>query len=301
VAGVVGFVLILAVAISYYAYVAKSDVPKWGEENENAWNQNVGDAMTSIARDAATGVANHANVDGTVPRPPPPHSFDIPLLGSTQPVRPDATVRLDANCANWTINIAGGPELSDTGGCLDFQASPVYTQPFSYFLEYGALIQNQSGSVNGLITSGPPLKLRVITNGTNNPIIYQVALTMLDLRGPPGESGSAGSTNVPVDLLPSTSDVDSTTWLTSSAVWTFNTNHTAAWQSWLQQRLLGAGMANTTADACVAGYSATPPCVQYAASLALNQVALVVNQPSPSPGSNVAFSLTEGVYDVNIR
>jgi hypothetical protein len=286
VAAVVGFVLILAVAISYYAYVAKSDVPRWGEENENAWNENVGNAMTALARDAGTGVVNHASIAGTVPQPPEPHSFDVPLIGRTQPVPPDGTIAMQSGCAFWNVTQPGGPMFTSTAnGCLDFQASPVYTAPFGWRVEYGGLLKLQGTSA--FLASGPPLKLRVLKDDTGTPVQYQIAITLIDLRGP-GKSGSASSANVPVDLIAGTGAVDSTLSTPDSVTWEFKTKYPDAWKNWLDGRLRGA-------DFEPAAYSVVKTA---------DGVSVTIFGPStanPALVAPLSLSVTQGVYDVNIR
>jgi hypothetical protein len=301
VAGVVGFVLILAVAISYYAYVAKSDVPRWGQENENNWNQLVESSMNQLAREAGSGVATGATVAGLVPQPPQPHSFDVPLLGRTQPVAPGGSVTFQQDSAYWWLNATGCdvacPSLQwSNNGSIDFKAETVYTQPFGYHLEYGGLVKEGSSSSPGLVVVGPSISERVLQDpaGTTN-LSYQVAITLVDLRGSGGSS--IGGADVPIDLESTSGSTVSTLVQTSDpgGVVTLNmtTHYGQAWKTWFSQTLGSAGFNSTRFN--VTDTAETPACPGVCVTLESPPTANAQLAPP------LSVAVTQGLYDAKVR
>lgn len=307
-AGVIGFVLVIAVVVSYYAYVAKENVPRWGAENERAWDRKVGESMVRLARDAAGGIGTHASVSSVVPGHPDPKTFEVPLLGRTEPVAPSGTLTFHTECSGWsvdatvgTVSAVGFPygSAADQRGCLDFRSQPVYSSAWGYRYENGALLRVESDKA--VMVAGPPLKLRVLSTPSDPAARYEVALTLVDLRGP-GASASATRNGIPLDLVAGgAASSASEPVLVDAAKWTFETQYPEAWKNWLNQRFRGAGFDTSRNAACTTADGAgSGPC----GGLAIAQDELVVVLGGPKPptqGSDLSLSLAQGMYDVAVR
>src|SRR5207247_1155481 len=72
VAGVVGFILVFAALVTYAAYVAHNEVPRWGADAGRSWDASVGDTLTKLDRSAAAGLGTQASATATVPPAPKP-------------------------------------------------------------------------------------------------------------------------------------------------------------------------------------------------------------------------------------
>jgi hypothetical protein len=248
IAAVVGFVLILAVAIGYYAYVAKQDVPRWGAQNERAWDDAVGTAMEQLTRDTYPALTSGASVVGSVPKVPQPQAFDVPLLGRTEPVPPDGVLSFSEDCrfdaTFTTASPPGPPQMQALGsGCLTFDAQPVYASPFAFAIENGVLLRVQG--TDAIIAHPPLIKFQTHTAnpGANISARLDVTTTLAALVGS-GASASIDKSDVPIDLT-QTGSSHTTSYATANAnelSFTIATHHATAWATWFQEQFADAGI-----------------------------------------------------------
>src|SRR5438552_11374751 len=126
VAGVVGFILVFAAFITYPAYVARSDVPRWGADAEHAWDTTVGDTLTKLDRSAASGLGSDASQTVTIPPAPTPKSTDVPLVNRFKAATPAGSVSFTGQCGGLTAShtTPGGVTVNDitngAKGCIEF-------------------------------------------------------------------------------------------------------------------------------------------------------------------------------------
>jgi hypothetical protein len=292
VAAVVGFVLVLAVLITYLAYVAGADVPRWGAEAERSWDQTVGDSLTKLDRSAAAGLGTQAATTVSIPAAPAPRAFDVPLVSRTQPAAPTGSVAFEPACAKLTaLHAASGTTVSDikdgAQGCVYFHEQGTYSASYGYRTEFGGLLRVERSL--GYVVAGPPLDLKV-SGGR-----YFVSATFLDMRGP-SNAAAVGSGGTAVDLTAGPSLTESGQALNAaSANWTFDTPYPAAWKTWFDGQLAQAGFDPALNYACLAGDARCP-------DLQPNEFRVVLNGPTASPSaSDVALSISYGRYDVTIR
>jgi hypothetical protein len=287
---VVGFVLVLAVLVTYFAYVARSDVPRWGADAERSWDQSVGDALSKLDRTAAAGLGTDASATGAVPPAPSPRAFDIPLMQRTQAAPPTGSLAFLPDCGGLdAIHVGNGTTITDLAdgahGCLVFREQGTYAPSYGYRTEFGGLLRTERD--RAFIVSGPPLELKDVGGR------YVVAVTFLELRGA-SNAAAVGASGVSLDLVAGPSFAESGAGVNAaSASWTFHTPYPSAWQAWYASQIATAGFDPNLNYACDA--SLCP-------ALASNEVQVVLGGPDASASnSDLALSISYGRYDVTIR
>jgi len=292
VAAVVGFVLVLAVLITYLGYVAGAEVPRWGAEAEHTWDQSVGDSLTKLDRAAAAGLGSQAATTVSIPAAPAPRSFDVPLVSRTQPATPTGSVAFEPSCGKLTaLHDASGATVSDIAagaeGCVVFHEQGTYAASYGYRTEFGGLLRIERN--RAFVVAGPPLDLKA--TGAR----YLVGATFLDMRGP-SNAAAVGSQGTAVDLTAGPSLAESGQALNAaSANWTFDTPYPDAWKTWFDGQLSQAGFDPTLNYACIRGDARCP-------DLQPNEFRVVLMGPNNSPtASDLALSVSYGRYDVTIR
>lgn len=300
VAAVVGFVLILAALVTYVAYVARSEVPQWGADAEHGWDQSVGESLARLDRQAAAGVGTPASLTVTVPAAPAPHVFDVPLVTRTSPSAPTGSVSFEPDCGGMWANhtLAGATLVNDIRngghGCIVFREQGSYSPSYGYRAEFGGLLRIERD--RAFVVAGPVLELRPDLDAAGSGKVVASA-TFLDLSGASNSVGAAGRAGVPIDLAarPSGAEAGETP-NALTAVWTFDTPYTTAWQTWFDGQIAKANLGATS-------YTCVPHDPKVALCAAFNQDA---NQPQLgvvlNGGANpLALSISYGRYDVNVR
>lgn len=290
VAGVVGFVLLLAVALALFARSVNTQVPIYGAEAEHAWDGEVAAAF----RQADAALAMHDAPPSTiaVPPPPTPRALEAPLLGRAEPARATGTVGFAPACAAFgaTHVLANGTSVNDVAGgstgCLTFQASPPYSAPFGERIELGGLLRVQGP--RAVVIQGPPIELEVVS-----PTLYRVGLGLSGLRGQ-ATSLSVDSVPVRVDLVPgpSTSEVEQAP-NAASARWTLSTASPSAWKAWWTTRFEQAGFASTSVACQPADCSLD--------ARGRGSVVIAINGPLATGAADLKLSVAYGLTDVGLR
>jgi hypothetical protein len=288
VAGVIGFILVFAGIVTYAAYVAHNEVPKWGAQNEKAYDGQVADVLSRMGSDAAASLGSQASASTTVPPPPGAPSVNIPLIDRTEGAPPSASLSLLPDCGGLdaTHDLAGVTIHDVTGGahgCLSLAEQGTYAGSFTYTTEYGGLLRSENG--RSFVLDGPPLVLKS-ANGA-----YTVGVTFLETRGAANSVG-VGRSGVSVDLVPGpstteTSDVPNA----GSVTWNLTTPSAAdasAWADWFNGQIAAAGFTDTAS--CV--NQATP-------SGSLVQVHF--DGPCLTSAPDIALSISYGRYDATLR
>ncbi|MFA5861331.1 MAG: hypothetical protein WDA16_06505 [Candidatus Thermoplasmatota archaeon] len=302
-AGAIGIILMLAVAVTVYAHTVRGNIPVYGEQAEHAWDERVSTAFQDLGRSIAGGISTGAPVTGTIPAPPPPEKISLPFLGSAGPVAPAGTVAFAPACTRASVlhTLGSGQIVTDlaggSNGCLTFHATTLYSPPFGYAIEMGGVLRVQGQSA--VILAGPPLQLDPAT-----PTEYRIALALPGLRGS-AASASADSADVHVDVVPgpSASEVEQEP-NAARATWTFDTSHPAAWKTWLDARFVQAGLVASRASP-LPGQSSSDysiACVPVDCSTAAGggQVNVVIEGPRTDM-QDIRLSITYGLADVSIR
>lgn len=291
VAAVVGFVLILAAAITYYSYVARNDVPRWGAESERAWDAQVGDSLLRLERAAGAGLGTDAAVSQSIPAAPAPKGLNVPFIAAVRPEPPSGSLAFDPDCGGLTathdVGVVSVTDLAAGGkGCLAFRAQPTYTPAYSYLLENGGLLRVQGD--HAVVLAGPPMELQVASGQ------YVASLTIVEMHGDASGVG-ADQSAVPIDLVPRPGSTESLAASNAaSAAWTFSSAWPAAWAAWFDDQLKEAGLDATLNYACLAGDTRCP-------GLASDEVRLQLFGPNPlATVPDLSVSLSYGRYDVTM-
>jgi len=293
VAAVLGFVLVLAVLVSYLAYVANADVPRWGAEAERSWDRSVGDALARLDRAAAAGLGTDASTTIAVPGAPTPRAFDVPLVARTQPVAPSGSIAFEPDCGGIdALHEAEGAIVPDirhgARGCLVFREQGTYAPSYSYRTELGGLLRVERNQA--FVVTGPPLDLK------NEGARYLVSASFVDLRGA-SNAATVGGAGTPLDFAAGPSHVEQgQATNAASANWTFQTAYPAAWKAWFDGQLAGASFDPALNYVCAGGPSAACP------DLAANEVRVILKGPQAASAiPDLALSISHGRYDVTIR
>lgn len=246
-AGVVGFVLILAAAMTYLSFVAQTDVPRWGAESERAWDADVGQDLGELAQAASAGVDSGAPVTGALPSPPEPRGLDVPFLIATKPIRPSGTIGFDASCGGvWANHTTASGVVADVAdgahGCLLFRLSPTYVEGSGYRAEFGGVLRVQGA--RAFVMTGPALEL------TNLSDHYAARLTLVGMEGSTASMG-VDRAAVPISLVPQAIAADEGYDRNAAAAsWTFTTPYPDAWREWFAGQILGASLDPALNYAC---------------------------------------------------
>lgn len=275
VAGVVGFVLVLAAAVTYYSYAAQNEVPRVGAENERAWEAEVGAAFLRLASAAGQNAATGASAREVFPPAPEAPTQTIPLLAPLRSARAAASLAYAESCGGATFTHAAGAATvvdlaSGAGGCLTFRGDTVYASPFAYRMENGGVLLIQGDKA--AVMSGPPLDISTT----------HVSMTLLELRGTSQTLG-VDRAEAPVSLTPRQGALELISSQNADATsWTLATNYPEAWDDWYDGRLAGSGTSTWSCDNAGTG-PARAPC----------RVTVTL------PGST-SLSLSYGRYDVDM-
>lgn len=284
-AGPVGAVLLLALALTAYGAIALREVPQWGRDAEHDWEGKVQASLATLAAASSRGVGQASPVASSLPMATDPQSIDVPLFGPLRPLPPSGSVSFHPACASFeAAHTVGGSTINDLAGgapgCLVFDAETAYAPGFTYQLELGGLLRIQGS--RAVVITGPPLEL------TDQGATYRVGLSLASLQGP--ALGSSSSESVRVDLLPGGSLLDGQAFQNAGSVsWTLHTAYPDAWTTWYEQRLAAAGFdptMNYVDDAC-----APLP----------GLACLVVHIGGTTGDHDLNLALAHGIYDVSLR
>lgn len=256
VAAVVGFVLILAAAVTYYSYAAQNDVPRVGAQNERDWDAEVGSALMRLVHAAGERVGTDASVREVLPPPPDAPTQTMPFLAPLRSARATGSIGYTEGCGGASLAHSTGAgivtDLTDGAhGCLTFRGETSYAEPFAYRIELGGVLRTQGE--NAAVLAGPPMDIDAT----------RISLTLIELRGTSQTLG-IDNANAPVTLSPRPGAIElgaSTNALTTS--WTFNTSYPEAWRDWYDDRFDAAGVPATIGFACANPGAAGParaPC-----------------------------------------
>jgi hypothetical protein len=242
VAGVVGFVLILAAAVTYYSYAAQNEVPRIGAENERAWDGDVGSALAALAASAGERAGTDAAVSQVVPSAPEAPTQTVPFLAPLRSARATGSISYDAQCGGVRMSHeVGGVTIDDLlyqagspaaagRGCISFQGGAIYAEPFQYRLELGGVLRIQGA--DAVVLAGPPLD---VSPG-------RIAITMINLSGSSQTLGLGA--NAPITLTPRSGALEVGMAPNADALtWTFTTEHPPAWREWYMARFAAVGVA----------------------------------------------------------
>lgn len=239
----VGFVLVLAAAVTYYSYAAQNDVPRIGAENERAWDAEVGAALSRLASGAGERAGTDASVREVIPAAPDAPTQTVPFLSPLRSARASASVAYSDTCGGATlIHVSGGSLVTDlasgASGCITFRGETAYAEAFAYRVELGGLLRIQSD--RAIVLAGPPVEI-----GDE-----RVALTLVDLRGASQTLGIDGA-EVAVGLTPRPGALEVTSATNAQgAAWALVTDHPEAWRDWYKERFAAAGVGLTTSISC---------------------------------------------------
>jgi len=288
VAGVIGFILVFAGIVTYAAYVAHTEVPKWGSQNEKAYDGQVADALSHMGSNAAASLGSQASTTATIPPPPGAPSVNIPLIDRTEGAPPSASISLLPDCGGLdaTHDLNGATVHDVTGGahgCVSLAEQGTYAGSFTYKTEFGGLVRSENGK--SFVQSGPPLVLKS-ANGA-----YTIGATFLETRGAANSVG-VGHAGVSLDLVPGpstteTSDVPNA----ASVTWNFTTPNAAdanAWADWFNGQIAAAGFVNSVS------------CVNHATP-AGNTLQVRFDGPCTTSAPDIALSISYGRYDATLR
>lgn len=246
VAGVVGFVLILAAAVTYYSYAAQSQVPRIGADNEEAWDAAVGDALTRLAQSAGERVGTGASAREVIPSPPEAPTQTMIFLAPLRSARAESSLAYTndtSSCGSTTLThekatITIADLVNGSQGCVTFRGETAYAPSFAYRLELGGLLRIQSD--RAAVVVGPPLKVDR----------DHVALTIYDVEGATQTLG-AGGADVTVSLTPRPSAIEVTSLMNADAItWSLVTSYPEAWRDWYQERFVAANVGLDASIVC---------------------------------------------------
>lgn len=275
----VGFVLVLAAAITYYSYASQEEVPRVGAENERGWDGDVGAALTRLAQAAGERAATQASVREVVPPAPDEPTQAIPLLAPLRSARAAGSLSYTEDCAGATLSHRVGTrtivDVADGAkGCITFRGDTVYADAFSYRVELGGVLRTQGERAAVLV--GPPLDVDA----------GRIALTLFDLRGVSQTLG-VDRADAPIGLTPRPGALEAGAAVNADlASWTLTTVHPEAWEAWYAERFEAEGVAATFRTTCAHPGERGPargPC----------ELAIEV------PGSR-SVSISYGRYDVDL-
>lgn len=278
VAAVVGFVLILAVGITYYSYSAQSQVPAIGAANEQDWNAEIGDALIRLASAASGGAGTDTSASEILPPAPEAPSQTVMFLAPLRSVRASGSIAFDPSCASATMgHVTGAGPVTDlvdgARGCLTFRADTAYSESFAYQIELGGVLRMQDDKA--VVLAGPPLEVST----------SRIGITLIDMRGASQTLGV--SSDAPVTLSPRPGALEVTSQLnTNSVSWTLTTDHPEAWRNWYEDRFVSAGVPLTSTITCTTPGAIGPargPC----------DVELTLTTPT-------SLSISYGRYDVTL-
>lgn len=279
VAGVVGFVLVLAAAVTYYSYAAQNEVPRVGAENERAWDADVGEALTRLAQSAGERAGTDAPVREVLRAAPDAPTQTIPFLAPLRSARAAGSLEYAQPCGGMTLQHAvGAASVEDlsasTGGCLSFRGDTVYAEPFRYRYELGGLLRIQGD--RAMVLTGPPLDVSD----------EHVTLTVVELRGP-SETLGVDRANAPIELEPRPGALElGAVTNADSFRWEFTTSYPETWRDWYQQTFEAADVTVTTSFTCANPLESGPlrgPCT------------VLVESPDPT-----SLSISYGRYEVDL-
>ena len=289
IAGVVGFVLLFAVALAIFARSVHTDLPAYGAEAERSWDGDVASAFRQA--DAALALHDGPPATISVPPPPDPRALDAPLLGHAEPVRATGVVAFVPSCAAFTAThtLANGSTVSDvwggSTGCLTFLAATPYSAPFGERIEFGGVLRVQGG--RAVVVQGPPVELTI-----TSPTVYRVSLGLSGLRGP-AATFSIDRVPVRVDLVPgpSTAELEQAP-NAASAQWTLATQYPGAWKAWWSARIDQSGFAG-----------ASVVCQPVDCSLgATGRGFVIISLAGPAAsGADMRLSVAYGLTNVGLR
>lgn len=273
VAGVVGFVLVLAAAVTYYSYAAQNEVPRIGAQNERGWDATVGAALVRLAHSAGDRAGTDTTVREVLPPAPDPPTQTMPFLAPLRSAGASGSVGFEPGCASaeltHTVGTLTVPDItSGARGCLTFLGQTAYAEPFVYHLELGGILRVQGDKA--AVLAGPPLDVTST----------RIALTLIDLRGEAQTLGvDSAETLLTLSPRPGALELGNSE-NALLARWTFTTSFPEAWRDWYMSRLSSAGIAATSTVTCT-----TPgtPC----------ELVIQVAQPT-------SLSISYGRYDVTI-
>lgn len=303
VAAVVGVIIVLAVLITAYSNAVHTEVPAFGADAERSWDDAVGDAFRGMGESLSAGLTTGTPMARTVPPPPDAQALEIPFLGRRTPSPPSGVVAFASTCASLTASheVIEGRSIRDlTGGasgCLTFRGEPVYSNAFSYRIEFGGVMRLQED--RAVVLSGPALAVDASDANT-----YRVTLGVPALRG--DTASASADAGVRVDLVPGpfASDVSSHP-NAANVTWQLDTPYAQAWKTWFETRFQQAGLVapraspgtgQSSADYSVA--CAPLDCSRGAGGLG----SVIVRIEGPRTDSNdLRLSTTYGIFDVNVR
>jgi hypothetical protein len=237
---VVGFVLILAAAITAYSYAAQNEVPKRGAQSEQAWMSQAGSSLTSLAHSAGAQAGASTTARTLVEPPPDAPSQTIPFLAPIRSARASGTLSFDPECggARLTHAIPSSStaivDLADAAkGCLAFDPQPAYAERTAYAFENGGILRLQGDKA--YVVAGPSMTLSSIPGKTT------AAITLVGLSGAAQSLGI--DAELPVELAPKVGSLEVIAPSNAmAATWSFTTSHPAAWIAWFQQQIDAAGV-----------------------------------------------------------
>lgn len=247
VAGVVGFVLILAAAVTYYSFAAQNEVPRTGAMNERAWDAKAGAIASELARSAGQNAGTFASVHEAFPPAPEAPTQLVPFLSPLHSSRATGTMSFNPLCGGATLTheSAGAVvmDLVDSAkGCFTFEGRTSYAEAFAYRIEHGGILRIQSDQT--AVLGGPPMDITTVDGVT------RISLTLLDLRGP-AQSVGVDRTNVVVNLVPRPGSLEvASSTNAENATWSLTTSYPEAWNAWFVARLAEGGAAATTSFTC---------------------------------------------------
>jgi len=279
VAGVVGFVLILAAGITYYSWAAQTDVPRVGAENERAWDSEVGDALTRLANTAGARAGTDSAVREVIPAAPEAPTQTMPFLAPLRSARAAGSLEFAESCGGATLSHVGGAVSVidlDNGsrGCITFRGDTAYADPFSYRIELGGVIRMQSDKA--VVLSGPPLDV-----GASH-----VSLTLIEFDGYSQALG-VDRASAPLSLAPRPGALEIGSSTNAGALeWRLTTSYPEAWRDWYQDRFDAAGVTATTSFTCAEPASTGP---------ARGPCEVVISAPGPT-----SLSISYGRYQVDL-
>ena len=279
VAGVVGFVLVLAAAVTYYSYAAQNEVPRMGAENEREWDADVGAALVRLAHTAGDRAGTDTSVREVVPPAPDSPSQSVMFLAPLRSARATGSLSFEPGCASANAaHVVGAVTVGDitsgARGCLTFRGETAYAAPFAYQLELGGILRLQGD--DAAVLAGPPFDVSAT----------HIALTLIDMRGDAQTLG-VHSADAPVTFSPRPGTLElGNTQNAASVAWTFTTDHPEAWRDWYASRFTAAGVPATTSITCTDPGATGPargPC----------DLDITIAQPT-------SLSISYGRYDIDL-
>jgi hypothetical protein len=244
VAGVVGFVLILAAAITAYSYAAQNEVPKRGAQNEEAWMSGAGSSLASLAHAAGAQAGAGTSPRALIAAPPDAPSQTIPFLAPIRSAKASGALSFDPDCGGATLahaipsSATAIVDLADAAkGCVKFDPQPAYAERTAYLIENGGILRLQGDKA--FVVAGPGLTLE------NEPGKTTAAITLVSLSGAAQSLGV--DAEIPIGLTPRMGSLEVVAPTNAMATtWTFTTSQPAAWLAWFQQQIDASGASGAT-------------------------------------------------------